>query len=851
MRKFILFLSLCFFLQGLSAENFSFAVFDGSNRKLKVKDCYLYDTGSIRILVTPESFRAMDYRYRYMKGKYSKERLAAQPKRPFFLDLFLYRIKEDQWMQLEVTAKDGTKKSITVGLKGGNLTAPPDKPLTGIEYARGMMNGRITQGVEGWVNKTSEEELEEKDVLRWKRLGFKSIRINMAPSYEFLKSVNPKYGKDWNQLLEKYVDILLRHGQYIFFSRFGHWAKESRYKVKGDTETPEQLDVAMKTILDDETKWWTTLVKFWRFKSHKLAYEFFVEAKKKTFPCYTNQLNHYYERMTPKIRAIDPTRVLIFTAPRHNFIYIDRLNIPKSAGPYAMSQAHKGFLGSSPKLQALKERLKILDFGTKWANKHGVPVILGAATSWAGEGEYTPELCKYLSALCRKLNNNKVPCPISWWANDTPMVAAAEQNFRFAIDMNDYDHDGLSDIDEKKYGTDMKNIDTDGDNITDKAEIDLGLNPKDVYDGFVRGNSAINGDLDGDGIGNAYEFKRYIQLKKEKKPLTSFNPKVADSNLDFDGDGVSNLWEILLNLKPDAKFSQAHSAGSYRRIKKLSAAEKAKVTDANRDDDGDGMSNIDEIKAGRWPMDKKDTDRDGLKEDDPIPYISDKGHIVMLVFEDDILNYAPEGIHPLKISKSGDLAIVPGAPRGKALSVKSQNAYLALPKFDKLNPDDLKERLVAVRFKIRSTKGKQVLFVQGDKKSGLALYLLDGALYGGIWNGKEKRFAKIGKVIAGKWYHTALNIDIARKELRGFLNGLKTVTAHLPAKLQHWGIPYGKNNTIGNSALEIPVHSGVITKGSFLDGEIDELNIYNRMLSEVDISRLAMSDLPLPVSKKH
>jgi len=116
---------------------------------------------------------------------------------------------------------------------------------------------------------------------------------------------------------------------------------------------------------------------------------------------------------------------------------------------------------------------------------------------------------------------------------------------------------------------------------------------------------------------------------------------------------------------------------------------------------------------------------------------------------------------------------------------------------------------------------------------------------------KKIPIAKIGKVIAGKWYHTALNIDIARKELRGFLNGLKTVTAHLPAKLQHWGIPYGKNNTIGNSALEIPVHSGVITKGSFLDGEIDELNIYNRMLSEVDISRLAMSDLPLPVSKKH
>jgi hypothetical protein len=836
---------------------FSFKVEDGFGKKLRAKDGTLYGAPCVHVTVAGTA-RIKKYSYQYQKHSPAPnlpaDKMTTLPKRPFFKDIFFFRKPKNQWIILTVEALDGTVKSFRFGVKGGKLTAPPDKPLTGIEYAKGMMNGHVNQGVENWVRDTPETELEEKDVLKWKKLGFNSLRINMAPSLAGLESPQKKFAnKTWNELLDKYVELLLRHGTYVFFSRFGHWAKDKKYmpKVKKGKLSGD-LRGAMAPVLQESIPWWTALAKYWRFHSHRLAYETFVEAKKKTFACYSNMLNHYYAGITQPIRKVDPERVIIYTAPRHSFDCLQGLLIPKEAKPYCLAQAHKGFLGSASKLSTLKDKLRMANLATTWANANGVPVLMGAGTTWAGDGESIPELCRYLKIICSKFNDNKVPCPMTWWANEEPMVAQAEQNYRFVIDPDDTDSDGLSNAKEKQLGTNPNSIDTDNDNILDKDEVDHGLNPRLPDDGYVKGVPSINGDLDGDGIGNFYELEIKRRFSKDGKPVTGFDLEKPDGNLDHDKDGLSNLWEVVLGLKPFASFTQSHSAGSWKRIAAM-GKDKYKVNDANRDDDGDGMSNIDEVKAGRWPMDKKDTDKDGLRNGtDPIPYVSDKAHVIFYPFEGNTANYGPAGGAELDGKPLGKTAFAKDAPRGKALALNGKNAGVAFPASQSANPARIEGRSVSLRFKPLAVDGIKTLFTQGDAKSGMSIYIDKGILYGGIWCPEKPKgaFARIGIAKTGKWAHVALVVDTKRGKLLGYLDGKLTADAKLPSGFAKWGIPNGKGNAIGCSPMETVSKRGKTPPGAYFNGAIDEVNVYNRALSGVDVSRLNLKNLPLVIDSK-
>src|SRR3989344_5639938 len=100
----------------------------------------------------------------------------------------------------------------------------------------------------------------------------------------------------------------------------------------------------------------------------------------------------------------------------------------------------------------------------------------------------------------------------------------------------DSDGDGLSDIDEEKYGTDPNTIDTDGDIVTDNAEILAGLDPKktdtlgDGQDDYVAISTTAEGEIDADKDG--------LSMKREKESGTDpLNP-------DSDGDGFTDGIEV-------------------------------------------------------------------------------------------------------------------------------------------------------------------------------------------------------------------------------------------------------------------------------------------------------------------
>jgi outer membrane protein OmpA-like peptidoglycan-associated protein len=127
----------------------------------------------------------------------------------------------------------------------------------------------------------------------------------------------------------------------------------------------------------------------------------------------------------------------------------------------------------------------------------------------------------------------------------------------------DSDGDGLTDEQERKYGTDPNNPDTDGDGLKDGEEV------------FKYHTDPLNPDTDGDGIPDGNEV-----FKFKTDPLKA----------DTDDDGLTDGEEIL-------KYN----------------------TDPLRaDTDGDGLTDGDEVKKYHTNPLKADTDGDGLTDGEEV-----------------------------------------------------------------------------------------------------------------------------------------------------------------------------------------------------------------------------------------
>lgn len=159
----------------------------------------------------------------------------------------------------------------------------------------------------------------------------------------------------------------------------------------------------------------------------------------------------------------------------------------------------------------------------------------------------------------------------------------------------DTDGDGLLDIEEFQLGTSPILKDTDGDGLNDKWEVDHGLDPTSAagdngalgdpdHDGltnleeFQHGTDPNNADTDGDGLNDAEEIRIH-----HTDPLRP----------DTDGDGMSDGWEVANGLDP------------------------RDPSDAARDPDGDGLTNLEEFQNNTNPN-NADTDGDGLSDSDEI-----------------------------------------------------------------------------------------------------------------------------------------------------------------------------------------------------------------------------------------
>ena len=166
---------------------------------------------------------------------------------------------------------------------------------------------------------------------------------------------------------------------------------------------------------------------------------------------------------------------------------------------------------------------------------------------------------------------------------------------------DDYDNDGLSDMEEYELGTDPTNDDTDGDGYKDGQEVANGydpLNPKDPdpnnddldNDGLTNeeednaGTDPLNPDSDGDGLNDGYEVNTSYTdpldpdsdndgftdgweldpqnwANKTDGPYDPLDDQYPAPNGDWDGDGCMNSWEAEEGYDPADPTSRPPMGG--------------------------------------------------------------------------------------------------------------------------------------------------------------------------------------------------------------------------------------------------------------------------------------------------
>jgi hypothetical protein len=257
----------------------------------------------------------------------------------FYEDIYLFRKTENQWVQLVVS--DGVNTSEFVyGLQGGVLTAPPDDPITPVEYVAAMGPGLI---VEGDSDRDVGPEL---DVVEIKKAGFNHVRMHIGRSASINLDITPE--AEYFQAMDRYIEQITRHGLQC---HIGNKTKSGRGLEEISDGSAAWNALYHAEMLD----WWTKVSHYYQNASHRLAYHIFLETGKSSFCANANTLNNLYKDVTEEVRKVDSARLLIYPPPRLNdaerlpemtFPYPD-LNpgdgIKTGSGNYFFSDFHKGF----------------------------------------------------------------------------------------------------------------------------------------------------------------------------------------------------------------------------------------------------------------------------------------------------------------------------------------------------------------------------------------------------------------------------------------------------------------------------------------------------------------------------
>ena len=184
-------------------------------------------------------------------------------------------------------------------------------------------------------------------------------------------------------------------------------------------------------------------------------------------------------------------------------------------------------------------------------------------------------------------------------------------NITFSSGSEYFDTDDLSTSDEYRLNTNPWLADTDGDGLSDSAEVSLyGSDPLNadcdndgLLDGaeIVAGTNPLLADSDADGLPDGWEIANGLN------PLSG-----SDAIIDSDNDGLTNLQEYTLGTNPQVADTDGDGLNDYAEINTCH------TNPLNGDTDGDGLTDGAEINTyGTNPL-NADSDSDGLSDGDEI-----------------------------------------------------------------------------------------------------------------------------------------------------------------------------------------------------------------------------------------
>ena len=556
------------------------------------------DSDMIHITVTGVN-NPVTYRYRLISqsNQPDQDQWDATSWRPFYQDMFFFRTPETQWLQLEVVDDGGQVHCQETALQGGVLTAPPDDPISPADFVAMMHRGfdvtysEFTHSI---------NDYNEQATVDFKKAGIDHVRI---------RTNLPATEADLFWHLDRSVDDALRHGLIPIIAYHAYPAKVNA------------------TITDkaDTVQWWSTVADRYRYRSHRLAYNFFVEILGREALSNWDVLNDWYIDLTDAVRAHNPTRNIIYTSNKlSNPCKLPGLEVPAAAGGYYFAEWHNwaagpgirgkvGWVGYDGNDEIKADIDTEIQCALDWSQNNNKPVWLGAWMSgfyhlYMGHWYYT-EAIQFTKYLTDKLDQAGIPWAANadfryydfasnTWIDDHRAIMEAINGDAYSLNPADPDGDLLTNAQESALGTDPLEADTDHDLMLDNKEVTYNFDPLNDADG-------LDTDTDGDTMPNKYE------LRYDLAPHSN-----ADIDGDIDGDNLTNLWEYVLGYDAaDAKTG------------------KATILDGNADKDEDDLTNNEEI-AGQHPADvgvsitdpgDADTDDDGLKDGQEVHWPASNG----------------------------------------------------------------------------------------------------------------------------------------------------------------------------------------------------------------------------------
>lgn len=807
-------------------------------------------------LTSPSSYTTQEYQYHEGNNEPSTWGSSYD----FDEDLYFYKKSDtDQWIKITINDATTTTTKI-IELVKGTISEALDDDISPADYVAGMGTGFIVEG-DNYAS-VSEAGI-RKACYDMKKAGINHVRVHIGRQNKTKDGANvPSSATDdaYFVNLDLWATYMLRNGLYLHIGN----KSNSVIELTLDEDDPTYLGL----YAAEHVAWWKKVAERYQYASHRFAYHMFLEAGAN--PLFNSgnetELNQLYTDITEEVRLKNNKRNLIYTPPGINsmlrigdltFPYADQNTgdgITTGSGNYWFSDWHKGMAGGGWHPGTYDEQVSL---AKAWMTANNKPLLISAVNADDRTPYPTATRVAELEQLFIDIRGGAFDMSITFltikkyyeydigWIEDydqrARMEAINEDNY---CDENDRDGDLLSnDYETGTSGTDPDLMDTDGDDISDFAEdLIAELDPNDPSDGTPLGSLSIAADYDGDGISNVEELA-----------LATFNSgsQTITHNLDFRDptdsetayvDNISNVWESILNLEIGS--NKTYFLGNYE-------------NDNAFDHDGDGTNTVTEVGNHTWPSilyggsGDKDRDEGLVGTGDLVPYVNATGHIVMYNFDENefssngmIANLANQG-GPNKGELTG--ACLQGQ------SVLYLNGTTNV-KIENTNFLTLNNRTVHFHFQATDVTTEQILYTEGDSDNGMSIVISTGEIIATLWKTDGTLIEKTlkGSIAVDNWYSVTTTFDGANTDFRFAL-----YKANRPLVRTHITTTFGSATYAGTATVSLgDVVDGTSTRvyrtgdsnttlisTNGFDGYLDDFQIYNRVLSETEISLLSRGDI--------